>query len=88
MFSVCVDMMFLSSNFNDRILRAKNSGFDAVEFWKWSNKNINEIINCGLPVSIFNVDSNNESLSYDLSRGIINDGRVDDFVLAVKERNQ
>ena len=84
-FSICVDMMFSKTEFKNRLKMAKNFNFGAVEFWKWSNKNINEIINCGLPVSIINVESNNVSLSYDLSRGIINDGRVNDFVLAVKE---
>ena len=36
-------------------------------------------------ISIFNLDSRDEKLSYDLSRGIINDGRAEEFVAAVKE---
>ena len=39
----------------------------------------------GVPVSIFNLDSTEETLSYDLSRGIINDGRIDDFLRALNE---
>ena len=83
--SVCVDMMFAPSTFNEKLIRCKNCNFKTIEFWKWSNKNLNEIINSGLNVSIFNLDSSNDKLSYDLSRGIINDGRVDDFISALND---
>ena len=85
MVSVCIDMMFSHLDFYDRIRAARVCGADAVEFWKWSNKDIRRIQQSGAKVSIFNVDSTDEKLSYDLSRGILNDGRVGDFVAAVKE---
>lgn len=83
--SVCIDMMFSHLDFYDRIDAVKKCGIDTVEFWKWSNKDIGKIKNSGARVSIFNMDSADEQLSYDLSRGILNSGRVDDFVAALKE---
>lgn len=85
MVSVCIDMMFSHLDFYDRIRAARACGADAVEFWKWSNKDIKRIQQSGARVSIFNIDSADEKLSYDLSRGIINDGRAEDFVSALKE---
>ncbi len=83
--SVCIDMMFSYLDFIDRIDAVKNCGLSTVEFWKWTNKNIDEIVKKGMDISIFNLDSSDESLSYDLSRGIINNGRKDDFIKALKE---
>ena len=83
--SVCIDMMFSHLDFYDRIDAVKKWGIDTVEFWKWSNKDSGKIKNSGARVSIFNMDSADDQLSYDLSRGILNSGRVDDFVAALKE---
>lgn len=83
--SVCIDMMFSYLDFIDRIDAVKSCGLNTIEFWKWTNKNIDEIVKKGMDISIFNLDSKTESLSYDLSRGIINDGRVNDFINALKE---
>lgn len=78
-------MMFSQLAFYDRIEAVKACGLDTVEFWKWSNKDIDRIKKSGVKVSVFNMDSTDESLSYDLSRGILNDGRTADFVRALKE---
>ena len=83
--SVCIDMMFSHLDFADRINAVKECGIDTVEFWKWSNKDIDGIIKSGANISIFNMDSSDEKLSYDLSRGIINNGRAEEFVSALKE---
>ncbi len=83
--SVCIDMMFSHLDFFDRIKAVKECGIDTVEFWKWSNKDIDAIANSGVNVSIFNMDSTDERLSYDLSRGILNQGRAKEFVAALKE---
>lgn len=85
MISCCIDMMFSYCDFYDRFEEVKKCGIDTIEFWKWSNKHIGKIIDSGMNVSIFNLDSTDEQLSYDLSRGIINDGRVEDFLLALEE---
>ncbi len=85
MISVCIDMMFSHLEFYDRIDAVRECGIDTVEFWKWSNKDIKRIKDSGVKVSIFNMDSADEQLSYDLSRGILNSGRSDDFVKALEE---
>ena len=85
MISVCIDMMFSHLDFYDRIEAVRACGIDTVEFWKWSNKDIDRIVESGVKVSIFNMDSADEQLSYDLSRGILNAGRVEDFMRALWE---
>lgn len=83
--SVCIDMMFSYTDFLNRFDEVKKCGINTVEFWKWSNKNIDEIISQNMDISIFNLDSSDEALSYDLSRGIINSGRSEEFLKALKE---
>ena len=88
-YSYCVDMMFTEMDFYKRFVYAKKCGANAVEFWKWSNKDIGkvkeELTKNELSCSIFNIDCRDEKLSYDLSRGILNAGRKDEFVMALKE---
>ena len=87
--SFCIDMMFSQLDFYDKFDAVKNCGFNTVEFWKWTNKDIEKIVNIieteDMNVSIFNIDSKDEALSYDLSRGILNAGRAEEFVSALKE---
>ena len=87
--SLCIDMMYSKLDFYDKFDAIKKSGFTTAEFWKWSNKDIDKIVDIlnkkGMNISIFNMDSSDETLSYDLSRGIINSGRVEDFLSALKE---
>ena len=85
MLSVCVDMMFSYCDFYERFAKVKDCGINTIEFWNWSNKNLDKVVESGMNVSIFNIDSIDEKLSYDLSRGILNDGRVDDFLRALEE---
>lgn len=85
MLSACIDMMFSYCDFYDRPAEVKKCGINTIEFWKWSNKDIDRIIKSGMDISIFNIDSEDEKLSYDLSRGILNDGRCDDFLKALNE---
>jgi hydroxypyruvate isomerase len=83
--SACIDMMFSYCDFYERFAEVKNCGINTIEFWKWTNKDIDRVVKSGMDVSIFNIDSSDEQLSYDLSRGILNDGRADDFVKALSE---
>ncbi len=83
--SHCIDMMYSDLDFYEKIPTAKKHGADAVEFWKWTNKDIDKIKKSGMPVSVFNIDSTDEQLSYDLSRGILNAGRSTDFMRALEE---
>lgn len=82
-------MMFSEYDFYDRIGEVKKSGIGAVEFWKWTNKDIDKVKKLldenKMKLSIFNIDSKNEELSYDLSRGILNADRAEEFVSALKE---
>ena len=87
--SLCIDMMFSQLDFYDKFDAVKNCGFNTVEFWKWTNKDVDKIVNIiktkEMNVSIFNIDSSDEKLSYDLSRGILNAGRADEFLKALNE---
>lgn len=87
--SVCIDMMFSSLDFIPRIAAVKSSGLSAIEFWKWTNKDIDvvkkEMDRLGMTLSVFNIDSTDERLSYDLSRGILNAGRKEEFLAALCE---
>lgn len=82
-------MMFSKFDFYDRISEAGKCGIDAIEFWKWSNKDIGRVCERkeenGLSFSVFNIDSRNEKLSYDLSRGILNAGRKEELLSALEE---
>ena len=44
-FSACIEMLFVAEtdDFAQRIALAKAAGFDRVEFWMWSNKNLDAI---------------------------------------------
>lgn len=88
-YSACIDMMYADRNFEDRFAAAAADGMDAVEFWKWSNKDLDRVEALlqenNLVLSIFNIDVRNEKLSYDLSRGILNAGRRDEFLRALRE---
>ena len=82
-------MLFPEVDFYERFALAKSAGVDAIEFWKWRNKDLNKIQSKlksnNLSVAVFNLDSQDEKLSADLSRGVLNAGRVDDFINALKE---
>ncbi len=38
--SVCIEMIFTEVPFLERIDKAAEAGFDAIEFWNWENKNL------------------------------------------------
>lgn len=38
--SVCIEMLFTEVPFLDRIDKAAQAGFDAIEFWNWDNKDL------------------------------------------------
>ena len=61
--SACIDMMFSYCDFYERFAEVKNCGINTIEFWKWTNKDIDRVIESGMDVSIFNIDSSDEKLS-------------------------
>ena len=82
-------MMFSSLDFDARIGAAQSAGLDTVEFWKWTNKDTDrisaELDGRNMRLSVFNIDSKDEKLSYDLSRGILNAGRKEELLAALEE---
>ncbi|HEV7718419.1 MAG TPA: TIM barrel protein [Arsenicitalea sp.] len=56
-FSACIELLFKPEHpdFSDRIHAAKAAGFDAVEFWRWSNKDMEAVAaalqQTGLPLA-------------------------------------
>jgi hydroxypyruvate isomerase len=38
--SVCIEMIFTEVPFLERIQKAAEAGFDAIEFWNWDNKDL------------------------------------------------
>lgn len=43
-YSACIELLFAEIEpFPDRIRAAKAAGIDAVEFWRWSNKDLNQV---------------------------------------------
>lgn len=42
-FSACIEMLFNEVPFIQRIKKAKENNFDAIEFWDWMEKDIDEI---------------------------------------------
>ena len=88
-FSVCIDMMFARHAFEDRIAAVKSTGIGAVEFWRWTNKDIDlvcrQLADASMGFAVFNIDCADEKLSYDLSRGILNAGRKVELMAALRE---
>ena len=88
-FSVCIDMMFSHHAFEDRMAAVRAAGLSAVEFWKWTNKDVDRVTADlavhGMDFAVFNIDSADEKLSYDLSRGILNAGRREELLAALRE---
>lgn len=82
-------MMFSELDFYDRIGAVGDCGINTVEFWKWTNKDVDKVKRLldenKMKLSVFNIDSTDEVLSYDLSRGILNSGRAEEFVAALCE---
>jgi hydroxypyruvate isomerase len=56
-YSACIEWLFadVADSFPDRIRAAKAAGLDAVEFWHWSNKDLNAVTTAlhetGLPLA-------------------------------------
>jgi len=42
-YSACIEMLFCNLSLKDRIKKAKEFGFNAIEFWHWKNKDLNLI---------------------------------------------
>lgn len=59
--SACIDAMYTEVPFLDRFQAAKDDGFDYVEFWGWTDKDISAVHRAaekaGIPICGFNGDA-------------------------------
>lgn len=59
--SVCIDSMYLEFSFLQRFAAAKKDGFGFVEFWSWTDKDLDAVKtaaqNAGIGISGFNGDA-------------------------------
>lgn len=57
----CIDTLFTELPWNERFKAAKDAGFTHVEFWNWTDKDLDEICDCaqaaGIGISGFNGDA-------------------------------
>ena len=42
-YSCCIELLFTEYEFVERIYKAKEAGFDCIEFWCWQDKDIDGI---------------------------------------------
>ena len=57
----CIEPMYAELPFYDRFQAAKDDGFDAVEFWGWTDKDLGRVeraaSQAGIAISGFNGDA-------------------------------
>ena len=82
-FSVCADIMYNDMSFEDKIVNIKNSGFDTIEFWGWSNKDILKIKKTiqknNMKVSCFCLDSKNTNTMNKIGKYMLNSGDMEEL---------
>ena len=83
--SICMDMHYPELTFEEKIEKAKDLKVDAIEFWKWTNKDIDAIENSGVAISVFNLCSVDGDITNDLLKGILNTERKEELLEAIKE---
>ncbi len=90
MISVCAEMFyFRKMDFYSRLEKLKSEGAEAIEFWLWSDKDIQklkEIKNkLGLKILGFCVDSSDGARSECVFKNILTLGKKEEFLEALKE---
>ena len=87
--SVCADIVKYRAEFFENINHLTENGADAIEFWKWSNKDIEKLKNHieakKLIVSGFCLDSSNEEISALCLGNLMSGGMKDKFMIAMEE---
>lgn len=89
-YSVCIDMIFVEIPFYERIQAVSDSGFKAVEIWKWSTRDIEIIKHVieknSMEIALINIDSRDCEVSEDLwTGGILSCGSEKAVIDAVKQ---
>lgn len=89
MASICAEMLYRDTEFYDRFEKIKADNADAVEFWRWANKDINKIKmlkeTLDLKISGFCVDSEDEDRGNLILKNILTLGLKEEFLKALKE---
>ncbi len=89
MISVCAEMFYGDTEFCGRLEKLKNDGAEAIEFWRWANKDIEGIKDAEkrlkLKIAGFCVDSEDEELARHISRDILILGMKEELRKALKE---
>ena len=89
MASICAEMLYRDTEFYDRFEKIKADNADAVEFWRWANKDINKIKTLketfDLKISGFCVDSEDEDRANLILKNILTLGLKEEFLKALKE---
>ena len=82
-FSACIEMMFNDIDFYDRIKASKDAGLNAIEFWGWTDKDVDKIKKlCDEnEMSVVSFFTGSKTLHYNLLQRETHDN----FVEAVKE---
>jgi len=78
--SVCIEMIYTEVPFLDRIKKAADQGFDAIEFWNWDNKDMPTVKKTAEEFGI-------GIATFQSNRGgtLINPNHRKDFVAGIKE---
>lgn len=73
--SACIEMLFAELPFAERPAAAKAAGFDAVEFWDWSNKDIPTLAEAcnkaGIPAAVCCVGTRDEARKAAMADGAL-----------------
>ena len=87
--SVCIETVFPELSIPERIARCKQSGFSAVEFWHWHNKDMDAIRAAALRenvrVSAFCIDSADPKTATRIAQRALNDPDGEGLRRAVQE---
>lgn len=78
--SVCIEMIYTEYPFLDRIKKAADQGFDAIEFWNWDNKDMPSVRKAAAEAGI-------GIATFQSNRGgtLVNPSHRADFIEGIKE---
>lgn len=87
--SACAEMLYTNDEFEERIRKLKNDNINTIEFWQWSNKNLESIkkaaVKNEMTVCAFCVDSNNQDIQSMVSQTALNKKAEKMLITAVCE---
>lgn len=90
--SVCAEMVFGELAFCDRLREIKACGLDCIEFWRWSDKDIEalrgQLAALGMTVSAFCVDSSDPEISAYIGKYALNGDNAQALLAAAQESIQ